>query len=346
MMSYQPSRWLERLAETLVPPASAEHALGDLAECSGSRGRYLANLLSILPRVIWSQIRRRYTIGGVCFNAALTGVVLTVSQAVSNAQLFDDQSAGLRLAVPWVIWVAGCALASAYGPPDKPRQWNSRIFWITIAATLGSGAAIGVPIVPLTIGIVLVITILVSLSMPWLKTMDPRAPVSIETLPEQARQFQQMIWWRNARESAAAFLVLTFNARDVWQADNRLAGAGHLLLVLGMLVVMGFLHLRAGSRAVPAAADTRTMLRFHTREIARQRDVLRAVPLWYLLPFVPGITVLAFSKTETLGAGALLGFSIVLGFFGAVWWLNLVAARWLDGQLRQVDALALAEDER
>ena len=345
MMS-SPSRWLERLAETLIPPASAEHALGDLAEVSGSDARYAANLASILPRVIWCQIRRRYTIGGICFNAIVSGIVLLVSQGVSSHPFFDERWAGLRLAVPWVIWVAGCALASAYGPADKPRQWSSRAFWITIAATLGSGAAIGVAIVPLSIGLGLVITILVVLSRPWLKTTNPQAPLSVETLPEQARLFQQMIWWRNARESAAAFLVLAFNARDVWRADSPLAGAGHLLLVIGMLVIMGFLHLRAGSRALPAAADTKTMLRFHSREIARQRDVLRAVPLWYLLPFVPGMTVVALSKWETTGAGALLALPLVMGFFAVVWWLNWCAARWLDGQLQQVDALTPAEDER
>jgi hypothetical protein len=296
--------------------------------------------------VIWCQIRRRYTIGGLCFNAILTGIVLLVSQGVSRHPFFDQPWAALRLAVPWSIWVVGCALAAAYGPADKPRQWSGRLFWITIAATLGSGAAIGVPIVPLSIAVGLVITILVVLSMPWQKTTNPDAPLSIETLPEQARQFQQMIWWRNARESAAAFLVLTFNARDVWHPASPLAGAGHLLLVIGTLCIMGFLHLRAGSRTVPADADAQTILRFHSREIARQRDVLRAVPLWYLLPFLPGIIVIALSKWETSGPGGLLALPLVMGFFAGVWWLNWCAARWLDGQLQQVAALTPAEDER
>ena len=35
-MPYSPPRWLESLADALVPPASAEHVLGDLAESSPS----------------------------------------------------------------------------------------------------------------------------------------------------------------------------------------------------------------------------------------------------------------------------------------------------------------------
>jgi hypothetical protein len=68
-MSYRPSARLESLTGRLVPPAAAEHVLGDLAECSNSRRHYVANLLSILPRVIWSQAVRRATIGGLWFQA-------------------------------------------------------------------------------------------------------------------------------------------------------------------------------------------------------------------------------------------------------------------------------------
>ena len=81
------------------------------------------------------------------------------------------------------------------------------------------------------------------------------------------------------------------------------------------------------------------MLRFHQREIARQRDILLAVPLWYLLPFVPGMVAITASKWETSARGALVGVPVIIGVFVLIWRLNVWAARWLDRELHKVDAL-------
>ena len=110
--------------------------------------------------------------------------------------------------------------------------------------------------------------------------------------------------------------------------------------IAGMLFIIWFLHFRAGSRAVPGQAEAKDVLRFHQREIARQRDILRAVPLWYLLPFVPGMVAIAANKWETSSAaGALIGVPIIIGVFALIWRLNVWAARWLDRELHKVDAL-------
>src|SRR5262245_33821184 len=102
-MPYVPSRRLERLAERLIPPASAEHALGDLAESSRSDGEYVRNLTSILPRLIWSQIRRRATLGGIVFNLVLTTIVFAPALGFPKAPLFSEPWAVLRCVVPIVI---------------------------------------------------------------------------------------------------------------------------------------------------------------------------------------------------------------------------------------------------
>ncbi len=337
-MAYSPPRWLESVGEALLPPASAEHALGDLSECSNSNARYVENLVSVLPSVVWSQIRRRATLGGVAFNAVLTAFFLVVFQGIPKAPFFAEKWAWMRLAAPWAIWVMGCALAAAYGPRDKPTWWSRRVFLATVAATIGSAAVTGVPLVGVVVGLGVVFGTLLVLSMPWL-THRPPAPLSLETLPDHARLFQRGIWWRNARESMAAVVVVIVNARDLWQAENELLWTGHLLLIIGVLFIMGFLYFHAGSRTVPGQVDARTMLQFHRREVARQRDIIRAVPLWYLLPFMPGMAVMAVSRWQSAAGPALLGGLIVLGIFVLVWRLNVWAARWLDRKLQEVDAL-------
>ena len=337
-MPYSPPRWLESLGKALVPPASAEHVLGDLAECSRGGAEYRRNLVSILPRVIWSQIRRRAKIAGVIFHAILTAGALLAFQGIFKSPLLSEPWGPLRLSAIWGIWVFGCALAAAYGPREKPTSWSRPVFLGTIAAALGAAVVLGVPFAPVAAALGATYGMVLLLSMPWLaRTVPP--PLSVDTLPAHAHQFQRVIWWRNARESLACVVVIAFNVRDLWPAEGTLDALGHLLIVAGVAFVMGFLHFRAQSRRVPADADVKAVWRFHRREIARQRDILRSIVWWYLMPFVPGFIVTMASKWRGGGPSTVIGLLIVMAVFVAVWRLNLWGARRLDGELQKVDAL-------
>jgi hypothetical protein len=335
-MPYSPPRWLEAVGGRLVPPSSAEHALGDLAECSRSRSDYARNLASILPRVVWSQVRRRATIGGIVFNAVLCGILLLAQRFPGT--FFATSWSVPRLAVPWALWVCGVALAAAYGPRQEPQALNWRLFAVFAAAAVASAAVLDVPLLRVVSGFAMTLGVILVLSMPWLKRPAPQA-LSPETLLTHAHSFQRGIWWRNARESAACVLVVVVNLRSLWTAEKPLQAAGHALLIGGVLFVMGYLHLRAASRVVPGQADAKTLWRFHRHELLRQRDILRAIVWWYLAPFVPGMVVLAAARWDTGAAPALGGAVIVLLLFAFVRQLNLRGAKFLDGELAKVDAL-------
>jgi hypothetical protein len=336
-MTYQPPRWLERTGERLLPPASAEHALGDLAECSTSHAAYLANLASILPRIVWCQIRRRATIGGVIFNAMLSGFALVAAQRIAGGSFLDGPWELPRLAGPWAIWVVGCALAAAYGPPGQPFAWSTRGFVAVTTASLGAAAVLEVPILRVAAGLGASFAASFALSMPFsMSGMPP--PLSAETLSEHARLFQKGIWWRNAREQAVAAVLIVFKARTLGTAT----GAdfwGQLLLIAGMLFIIAYLFVKAHPRRVPDTADFPVLQQFHRGELARQRDVLRAVPLWYLLPFVPGFAAMTMANWSTQGAGTLGALPVLAIVFGVIWALNKAAANFLDGQLQALDAL-------
>jgi hypothetical protein len=114
-----------------------------------------------------------------------------------------------------------------------------------------------------------------------------------------------------------------------------------VLVVLGTLVVMWQLHRRAASRAVPEDFAV-NCLQFQRTELARQRDALRTVWLWYLGPLVPGLAVFMWSiQGRSARPIDLLVDLTMLTAFAAVAWIN----RWGAAKLqRQIDALnALAE---
>jgi len=333
-----PPRAGERLAECLVPPAAAEHVLGDLAETSSTPGHYLRQLASVLPHVIWSQVRRRATIGGMIFNTIFSGFLLILFQRIPKEPFLDSPSAWARLAVLLLIWVAGNALSAAYGSPAKPASWNRRIFFATTALVLGTAAVLDVPVLRVGIALGVIYGVSLILTMPWVMKATP-PPLSVDTLPQHARFFQRAIWWRNVREAGGAALVLAFNVPELFRVEDPVKWTGHLLLVIGTLFIIAYLFTRASSRAVPDGASGSALLSFHRGEIVRQRDILRAVPLWYLLPFVPGMLLTIASKwTESNGA-ATAGVLVVSLMFALVWKLNLWAATHLDKQLDDVTAL-------
>jgi hypothetical protein len=328
---------LESIAAALVPPASAEHVLGDLAECSTSDRDYLRNLFSILPRVIWSQVRRRATLGGLVFHAVVSAVVLMATFAGSPDRLLDQPWVWRGLAAVWVVWILGCALSAAYGPADAPAKGNWGVFTAFLITAVATGALVGLPALRVTLALGILIGIILIVAMPWAARVPP--PLSHATLHEHARLFQRRIWWRNAREATVGVGVLVVNVKALWHSPTQLDAAAKLLLIAGIVFIVGYLYFRAAPRAVPPDADSRALLDFHRAEIARQRDILRAVPWWYLMPFVPGLLVDAVDNWQTSGALVFVGMALVAALFYFVWRLNVWAAQWLDGELHKAEAL-------
>jgi hypothetical protein len=60
--------------------------------------------------------------------------------------LFAEPAGVLRLLAPWGVWTAGCILAGAYGPADKPTRSNPRLLVATVIAALATSALLDVPV--------------------------------------------------------------------------------------------------------------------------------------------------------------------------------------------------------
>jgi hypothetical protein len=174
------------------------------------------------------------------------------------------------------------------------------------------------------------------IQMPWLKMETLQQPLSLDKVPDRARTFQRGIWWRNARESAVGGFLVVMQSLQLLRVKEPAEALESFLLLPGVLFIIYYLHFRANSRPVPEG-DVAKVLRFHCHEIKRQRDILRAVPLWYLLPLVPGMMVSVLGNDR--GASGLIGLAGIAGIFAVVWVLNFWGAKWLDAQLQEANAL-------
>jgi len=162
--------------------------------------------------------------------------------------------------------------------------------------------------------------------------------ITIDELKLRANRFERRIHWRNLREYGAGFLVI-----PIFAARLRYQGGWHmvspLLLIAGMLYVMFQIHLRA-AKPLPGDAGRTAYLEFHRRELERQRDALRSVWRWYLLPLVPGLVAgIIDTALARRGMGAAAFFGLVCAIiFAGVCKLNDNAAGKLDKEIENLSS--------
>lgn len=180
----------------------------------------------------------------------------------------------------------------------------------------------------------------------WQEQPPESAPISLTELRRKARSLHTTVRWRNLREYAGAALGGVTFGYYLWRFPTPLMRVGAALSIAGVLYVMYQLHKRGAARILPAEMARNTCLDFHRRELERQRDLLRSVWRWYLLPLVPGLALFLLGMAVEQLAGRWLPVAVVggvcaLGFF-LVGKLNQSAARKLQDQ---IDALATLEKE-
>jgi hypothetical protein len=174
--------------------------------------------------------------------------------------------------------------------------------------------------------------------------------------PDELRRnmgkFERTIARRNLREYFAGAFVIALFAYCMWMFPTLTLRIGCSLIILGTIYVIYQLNRRASARHTPADLGQRSCVDFQRAELERQRDALRSVWSWYLLPFVPGMCVFLvgifqfaigitgrpFHAGIAVAAMALIAGCVVVAFF-AVWRLNRWAANKLQTQIDELDRL-------
>lgn len=168
----------------------------------------------------------------------------------------------------------------------------------------------------------------------------------LEEVRERAGLFHRRVRRRNAIEYAAALITVPAFAFGAWTLPSVTIRVGCILAILGILFVVWQLHRRAS--AVAPGDDAALPLIAHQRaQLVRQRDALASVGTWYLLPLVPGVTVIllapiiegGWAGLAARGWFGLAWLGIAAAFFLYVWRLNRAGARRLQTEIDALDAL-------
>lgn len=186
-------------------------------------------------------------------------------------------------------------------------------------------------------------------------TLDPKhawqtsveandAPVLAE-VHASADKFYRKIRRRNLIEYAACILVVVAFSRNVFVLPHLLQKIGSGWMVAATFYVAWQLH-RRGSAVSPGMAGEMPICTFARRQLVRQRDLLRNIFWWYILPFIPGLALILIGNgqdPEMAKHVAIwvrwVGLGFIATVFAGVWWLNQMAARKLQRRIEEIDAL-------
>jgi len=175
----------------------------------------------------------------------------------------------------------------------------------------------------------------------WRDQPGEEVQMSAQEVRALAEKFERTISQRNRGEYAAsAFVVVWFGVWG-WFAQSAVVSLGCWLVVLGALYVVYHLHRYGAARRAPGEQGVTSCLEFHRSELVRQRDLLRSVWWWYLLPFVPGMLLMVVGgslEPDERWVWLSLGMVNAVTFVG-IGLLNQRVARKLQRRVDDLDAL-------
>jgi hypothetical protein len=184
----------------------------------------------------------------------------------------------------------------------------------------------------------------------WQSQPTEGVRMSIDQIRVSAGTFQRKIHWRNVREYVAAISLMVFFGFEFWRAGELVVRIGFGLLILGISYLIWHLLSKGTWQPLPEDMGLSSCIEFQRRQLEQQRDLLRDVWRWYLVPLFPGMAVLLFAFGHA-NPGHLKYPALVVVpeamFFAAV----AVAIAMLNGRAarrlqRQIDELEQGARER
>jgi hypothetical protein len=180
----------------------------------------------------------------------------------------------------------------------------------------------------------------------WQASVEIAGAPPLEEVRKGADKFYRRIRRRNAIEYVACVVVVVAFTSYVFVLPHVLQKVGSAMIVLATFYVAWQLHRRASAEP-PERAGTMPLLAFARAQMLRQRDALRSIFWWYILPFIPGLVVMSLGngmdpEFAAKGPAPWVRWLVFAGMGAAlagVWWLNQYGARKLQRRIDEIDAL-------
>jgi len=180
----------------------------------------------------------------------------------------------------------------------------------------------------------------------WQASVEIAGAPPLEDVRKGAKKFYRFVWWRNAVEYVAAAVAIVVFTYQAFVMPHILHKLGCILIVAASIYGPWQLHRRA-SAVAPEMAGTMPIYTFLRGQLVRQRDALRTIFGWYMLPFFPGLALLIIgngvdSKIEAAGPPIWqrwVALGVMAAIFAGIWWANRYVARRLQRRIDEIDAL-------
>jgi hypothetical protein len=175
----------------------------------------------------------------------------------------------------------------------------------------------------------------------WQASVEIAGAPPLEEVRKGVNRFYRFISWRNGIEYVACAIGAISFSVYVFTVSHLFQKVGSVMIAGG--VPRGVAAPSTGLRARADAAGLMPLLEFARRQLTRQRDALRGLFRWYVLPFLPGLTMIVVGNSSArmvaIGwpEGLFLAGLIVL--FGGVFRLNLHFASEVRDHIDEIDAL-------
>ncbi len=185
----------------------------------------------------------------------------------------------------------------------------------------------------------------------WLSQPLEQIPMTALELTTAATGFERKVRRRNLLEYVAGAVVIPIvGGLALFGHFGWIMRAGFVLAILGVAFVLWQLHRQASPSRTPDSGTPESLLAFQRAELVRQRDALKRVPVWYLLPLVPSFIALDLGRwfqdhnsklplAEDHGR-IIVGSVISALIFAIVWLLNALVAAKLDRHIDRIDRLS------
>jgi hypothetical protein len=170
----------------------------------------------------------------------------------------------------------------------------------------------------------------------WQRQPATSGTMSLDELRLRSQYVTRRVSRRNLREYVAAVIAAIVFGPMAWFAPLALIRVGSVLSLAGVAFVVYYLHRHGSAQAMPQEMGLTSGLAFYRHELERQRDLLRGVWKWALLPLMPGLITMALAHPERT-SGSVWIFAGILALFALIGGLNRRVAKKIQVKIDQLE---------